>query len=937
MTQFVNRTDSVKVGSANDLDCEDQPPVYRGVYPFEDIWTPVAKEVIDKISEKFSPLLTPESIADCRRLFLSKISRQTFPTLYEYFRKISPIEEDLIPSAQETNQYREFIQLVHGAGWEQLCSEYPLLPNLIEQTTQFFVENFMEMFCRLIGDWGKLTQAKLVDQEAGKITSIQGGLSDPHHGQKEVIVLTFMSGEKICYKPRSLGLESAWAKLIKWVNASVPGIYLRAMQVIDRGEYGWAEYIKNEPQVRDDEDFWYDVGCSTFWLYLLGFTDGHVGNFVINNGNWVLVDGETLLHPILVGQDDTLLRSGLLPRWEQSPLGEVVDISGLGGQPYSEITKQILDINTDAMRLGGGVSTSLEKLPINTRLSSVVLKHLLIGFQDEYRFATQSKKFLLGDQSPLAAFKDQIGRVIVKPTQDYIGLLNLRIAGGLMNQSQLEKEVCSMSPSESESEKLVSLSEVWQLRRGDVPVFQFNTSTVALNSDSGNYSEFFRETPFEQLNRRVMRLGAADLAVQKRLISQSFQTKAERYPAPRQILLETFDPTRYQPSALENTCLCESYRLADLLVSQVIQVSKSQFNWLHLRPVKSHWQLGWMDSNLYSGWQGVVLFLASLDGLAKTVKYSHIVETCLDFYLKELIHRKPLSVTQSRLSLTGLAGEIYFLTKLGHIQNRIDLFDIAGQMVEQIPVGNISDADDSDVMSGIAGLLLAILKLVDNLAPSRQALTLEFAQLCGRSLVSSQSINHSWWAPGNKGQQVEMGLAHNSIGICLSLAKLYERTQEPELLNTCRLALWGSPDPRPLCIPTSANQPSWCNRLPSIGLACLGLHRILEVEELAKDVRFAVEKTLGGGSEVDLLCCGTFGHTDLILTAGLYWEQDAWIQAAQEIAVKRVLAAQNRGGYLLEHGQEGLNPSLFRGIAGIGYQLARLVYPDYLDSVLLWE
>jgi lantibiotic modifying enzyme len=45
------------------------------------------------------------------------------------------------------------------------------------------------------------------------------------------------------------------------------------------------------------------------------------------------------------------------------------------------------------------------------------------------------------------------------------------------------------------------------------------------------------------------------------------------------------------------------------------------------------------------------------------------------------------------------------------------------------------------------------------------------------------------------------------------------------------------------------------------------------------------------------------------------------------------------GGYRLVPGcpDDTANPSLFMGIAGIGYELLRLAYPELLESVLLFQ
>src|SRR5580700_3703595 len=116
-------------------------------------------------------------------------------------------------------------------------------------------------------------------------------------------------------------------------------------------------------------------------IYALEGSDCHHENLIATADQPVLIDHETLLQariryfgrqgkegPLsLAGRsfyEDSVFRTGLLPRWEIRPSGESYDVSGLGGsevQLTHRWRKIWENVNTDAMRLGAE--------PIFTRLT----------------------------------------------------------------------------------------------------------------------------------------------------------------------------------------------------------------------------------------------------------------------------------------------------------------------------------------------------------------------------------------------------------------------------------------------------------------------------------------------------------------------------------------------------------------------------------------
>ena len=133
---------------------------------------------------------------------------------------------------------------------------------------------------------------------------------------------------------------------------------------------------------------------------------------------------------------------------------------------------------------------------------------------------------------------------------------------------------------------------------------------------------------------------------------------------------------------------------------------------------------------------------------------------------------------------------------------------------------------------------------------------------------------------------------------------------------------------------------SWCHGAPGIALARLDLDRH-EHHHIGcgcgGDLATAIATTRSVGRlAVDHLCCGTMGLVDVLLTTGRATGRTDVVQAARSLATEVVGDAETRGSYRLLVGQSHpiFDPGMFRGMAGLGYELLRLARPDTFPSIL---
>ena len=78
------------------------------------------------------------------------------------------------------------------------------------------------------------------------------------------------------------------------------------------------------------------------------------------------------------------------------------------------------------------------------------------------------------------------------------------------------------------------------------------------------------------------------------------------------------------------------------------------------------------------------------------------------------------------------------------------------------------------------------------------------------------------------------------------------------------------------------------------------------------------------------VCCGEMGRAEVLLEAARYLNRP-------ELEVLARQRASCVAAGLLPADERPFIPGFFQGSAGIGYGLLRLIAPDRLPSILLWE
>jgi lantibiotic modifying enzyme len=257
-----------------------------------------------------------------------------------------------------------------------------------------------------------------------------------------------------------------------------------------------------------------------------------------------------------------------------------------------------------------------------------------------------------------------------------------------------------------------------------------------------------------------------------------------------------------------------------------------------------------------------------------------------------------------------------------------------------------------DIIGGSAGTILGLLSLYKQVGD--EAL-LKRALLCGHHLLEQRVETVSGargWSTLQK--QPLTGFSHGVAGIAYALLQLSQTTGQQAFKEAAEEAIrfeqhlfspeagnW--PDLREVSVSADGSPVfaiGWCHGATGIGQARLGGLPILDTPQVREDLRVALQTTQACGLEaLDNLCCGNFGRLELLVAASQRLGQPQLLEMARQWASVLVHRASQRGGFrlLAQLPRQAYNPGLFQGIAGIGYELLRVAFPEQIPSVLLWE
>jgi type 2 lantibiotic biosynthesis protein LanM len=611
------------------------------------------------------------------------------------------------------------------------------------------------------------------------------------------------------------------------------------------------------------------------------------------------------------------------------------------------------------------------------------LDALCSGFERTYRFLRTVRADLDREGGPLAGLAACRTRVLLRATGVYYGVLDRALEPAALRSGVLRAiELDALARALLLGEPVLGGGAILDaereaLWRGDVPTFWVQCDRRELRSEAdrdldGRYSV----SGLAAVRQRLDGMSEQDLEEQLELIRGAVHARlalpSDRaagggapLPGPR--------PGRRQRSAsFEHVALRCARAIAARLEESALR-SPEGAGWIGLVFLAGarRYQLVPLGPSLYDGNAGIALFLSALAAVDRDDAMAAFARAALS----PLCHPTRDGSALGIGGLAGLGSVVYAQSRVALLLDDPSLLHDAQRSAAAITEGAIAGDRELDLVSGVAGAMLGLLALAETSADEMvRRDTLERARLCGEHLLarhlSCEGRSPAWLGDG---EDVPLtGFSHGAAGIAYSLARLYGVSGGPALREA---ALGGIRYERETFDAEAGNWPdlrrdasgakrgfgcSWCHGAPGIGLARLGTLGALtngdsgangnggadgettarERRELCEEIEVALRSICSTDLiDVDTVCCGNFGRLETLLVASLRLSRPHLLEEARAQARAALERAEGEGGFRLFANlpRQVSSPGFFQGIAGIGYQLLRLAFPERLPSVLSLE
>ena len=834
-------------------------------------------------------------------------------------------EAGRLTGATATDRFADFLaRLGTKAGLDALFTEYPVLGRLLAQTCDQAVHTALELLDRFAADRAAIVAGLLGGADPGTLVAVETGSGDRHQGGRAVAMLRFAGGATIVHKPRSLSLHAHFGELTDWLNDRLPGLGLRTARAIVRPGYGWLEFIPHRGCADDAAvaRFYRRQGALLALLYLVDGTDIHFENLVACGDTPVLVDVETLFHPtlpvvMLAGDDPAVAalaasvhRAAILP---QLILGEhgALDISGLGGDKGTRFPVDGVawdGAGTDRMRLArrpaefaGAVNRPLlggaDADPVAFQAA------LLDGFRAAYDAVVAGRDEV---RDVLGRFAGDEIRIVVRATRSYTTLLDESTHPDVLRDGLDRDQVFDALWADSLHDPLRARlvgHEQADLWAGDVPLFTSRVDSRDVWTSTGvRVPGLLDEPGLTAVTRKLARMDEVDRRAQEWLITAALATRdASPDHRGRVVLPGRVAPAEPDPGRL----LAAACGVADRLVATALHDDR-RANWLGVEAIEGrHWSVLPLGAGLADGYVGVALFLAQLGALTGTGRYTDLAVRALPALpslFTALAEAPELSAAVGPGGLRGFGGICYAVARLATLLSSTEL---AACLPAAVDLLADSDNGRPGFADGRAGAVAALLAVHAETGLTRAAaLAGEYADRLAEGMADEAAT----------------GFADGPAGVGYVLLRHAAAGGGERHAAAGRAALDRDPVP-------SLDDPNyaWCTGIAGHVLARAALGEPPDRWVALLDAREPLRDTS--------LCHGELGVAEALTVLAAGGHDVA--RAAQWRCAARLLGALEQHGPRCGTPRAVPAPGLLSGLAGIGFGLLRLGFPETVPSVLL--
>lgn len=409
--------------------------------------------------------------------------------------------------------------------------------------------------------------------------------------------------------------------------------------------------------------------------YMLNIGDLHKENLIFTKNYVVPIDIETIFQSNEILNDNFTLSQ--------------------------KITKKLSDSVMTTGMLPYWLKTQDNKFAVNLFDNSINLDELIVGelFTKVITYIIKNK--LDYEKKVINYFQDNTFRYIVKHTYKYYEYIKFCIEYSderkKYNRSYILENFKKFTP-----DKNVFNNEYLDMMKFDIPYFKASTTSRNLEGVNSEIEFFFGDTPLKSVINKVKRLDSNELEWQRSLIKMSFATtKVDGFLKVNEKKTKYSKKISYLEKAIEiGNLICEKAIIDDEEAVWVGNVIGHDEN--------NRWQVGLMESDVYSGNLGISIFLIELFIQTRNERYLQVSEYAISSAYHDL--KKIPAEEKQKLATgfyAGLGGLLYCL----YIQYDLDPDDSKLKQIRKIVqqiTENIDYEVNPDIIIGSSSCLLVL-------------------------------------------------------------------------------------------------------------------------------------------------------------------------------------------------------------------------------------
>lgn len=713
---------------------------------------------------------------------------------------------------------------VSRLGWLSRLESLPGLAYVIGVTCLNYKRNVAEVFDRLHADLPTLRRELWAWADPGPLASYSGDSGDLHDSGRTVSLLTFAGGQRVVYKPKDLRSVAGFMDVLTYLNSHGLPLPLATRRVLLRDGYGWEEFVVARPCQPGEEParFYRRLGMLARLAELLECRDLWLDNLIAIGDAPMFIDLENVLQgrmrkPVLLGE-----RAEALWHEIEESVAKTAMISfpriGTPGKRAHDIgcvapIQEQLAVDPEGFPFGWEAPPYrpvVDGRPVDPAAHT---DDVVTGYREMDACLVANVAGLGDERGPLHLLAGARVRYIFRSTWDYIAVQRvstspLALTDGVARELVLARlfrgtrEVLRTDPGRADCLEIIE-REIEMLRRLDIPLFQSVTTTSDVRTPEGATVEgHFSGTAWGRLTQRLADLAergetgappaddilrtCLDFAARDRPLWTEAPGDTGEPPDPRKLGVWVYDPKALRPEVDHAQLLATACAAADDIISAAVSVGSGQYGWVGVvhYPMFGLDQVEPLQGDLLTGTAGIAVFLAELYQTTGKPAYWAFAQDALAA-TTEFVSVSGRSSAYARLSggrpavggFVGIGAAIYALARCGQVIGDPYLLEQADDLVPVAATMVAEGRSPADPVVGRAGLLLALLKLLDaRPSPAAERLAAQLYDQLSAELDAGIAPAYP------KGVRLVEALPSGAGGVALALAR-YAAAHRPADLS----------------------------------------------------------------------------------------------------------------------------------------------------------